>query len=213
MTKSKLTLGLLLASASCALATTSFISSSFNDNTGDYGSVVNNAGVLIPNGSGYAALGTFSANPVGLSQNALAAAFTAFASGSFGGAGVGNGAGAYSISASSVLPASANNTKAYLVYGNGATLATSTQYAIVDTGTTYPADPGGAGLQTVNLDLNNALINGSVVVGSKIAIVRSTGIENAGATPGASSLQLVPEPSSALMALFAGATLLVRRRR
>lgn len=94
-------------------------------------------------------------------------------------------------------PSQFNSKPLYFIIGNGATLATSTQFGIfkLTAGTAFPANVVPAGS-------TNALIpNGTAI----------TALEGAGSVNG-NTFVLVPEPSTALLGLL-GAVGLLRRRR
>jgi hypothetical protein len=101
-------------------------------------------------------------------------------------------------------PAAFNNNRIWFLLGNGLTGDTSTEFAIFTTalGTLFPADitqPGGPNI-TLSSVANIQVLNGA---GSAISV---------DSNPDIIQLQVIPEPSTALLGLI-GALGLLRRRR
>ncbi len=172
----------------------------------------------MPAGGGYAAIGSFAIDPAGLANPAaLAASFTAFASSTFGGADALNANGSYSFGANipNPTPAAVPGGQAiYVVYGNAATLAGSSQFAVVNINRPFPANPSDPGIVAYTTDLVANLASGTVVHGSLVPLVASPILDGAGLTKGNQSLRLaVPEPGVSLLSLGSIALLLIRRRR
>lgn len=207
--KSKLILGLLLASFSVAGAATINVGGVFSATSGLVG--VSASGSVLSAGGYYIAVGSFASVPTISSDYAnLEAAVDSmniFASltsptatgntqGTITGAFAGTGGGNASLY---------NGKQIYFVIGNGATRAASTDFAIFTSATNilFPADVTGSGTAAVSL----SSITNSVVLANG-------GSEDAAGTARDQirMVSAVPEPSAALLGAV-GALGLLRRRR
>lgn len=208
--KFNLTLGALACSIAMAHGAAS-VFTTFDEN-GNYTTVVDTSNALIPSGSGNVSLGRF----MTLSGDQLASAtlaqlvadFVPYSTGMFGGDPVLNSDGGFAVSSDAPIVPAFTGQAAYLVMGNGLTLATSSQYAIVEDGV-FPADPAPF-LTAFDGDLPTLYGTGIIRVGALVPIVESS-LTGEGLVPVANSLQLIPEPSS--LALLGLVGLLAFRRR
>ena len=154
------------------------------------------------------AVGTFETEPAANAPIAVAlAAFTEFtratvAANAAGGKIVAPGTGAIAATATAADAPKFNTKIAYMFIGNGATLAASTQYAVIKGSTPvwqFPADTTGA-----------ASFNAIAANFGAITTVVGTKIDNA---TGADSLRLVGVPEPTSMVLLVGSLALGLRRR
>ena len=176
--------------------------------------VVDNTGAPIALGSGFVAAGTFASVPGSIDE---VRSFTPFGDGNSAFAnniGVG---GFFDGNRSAPIPAGTTDApvgaSVYLVMGDGADLASSTDFAVFDPGLVFGTENAvGAGALDIIID-SDALTPDSLVYGTIITDV-DTGI----GVIFAEGIQLgegavIPEPSTSLLAALAGLALAARRRR
>ncbi len=207
--KSKLFLGLLLASFSAASAATINVGGVFSATSGLVG--VSASGSVLSDGGYYIGVGSFTSVPTISSDysnlGAAVASMNVFASltsptatgntkGTITGAFAATGGGNASLF---------NGKQIYFVIGNGSTVANSTDFAIFTTAnnTSFPADVTGSGTAAVTFS----------------SITNSVVLSNGGSEDAAGSardqikmVSAIPEASTALLGAI-GALGLLRRRR
>ncbi len=192
--------------------TVSFLNVASADNTAV--PVVDNTGAPIALGSGFVAAGTFAAAPTSKEEVLL---FTAFGDGNSAfsnSIGVG---GFFDGNRSAPIPAGTTDApvgaSVYLVIGDGADLASSTDFAVFDPGLVFGTENAvGAGALDIIID-SDALTADSLVYGT-IATNVDLGIGvtfDEGIQLGEGAV--IPEPSTSLLAALAGLALAARRRR
>ena len=176
--------------------------------------VVDNTGAPIALGSGFVAAGTFASVPGSIDE---VRSFTPFGDGNSAFAnniGVG---GFFDGNRSAPIPAGTTDApvgaSVYLVMGDGADLASSTDFAVFDPGLVFGTENAvGAGALDIIID-SDALTPDSLVYGTiatdvdlGIGVIFAEGIQlGEGA--------VIPEPSTSLLAALAGLALAARRRR
>ena len=176
--------------------------------------VVDNTGAPIALGSGFVAAGTFASVPGSIDE---VRSFTPFGDGNSAFAnniGVG---GFFDGNRSAPIPAGTTDApvgaSVYLVIGDGADLASSTDFAVFDPGLVFGTENAvGAGALDIIID-SDALTPDSLVYGTiatdvdlGIGVIFAEGIQlGEGA--------VIPEPSTSLLAALAGLALAARRRR
>ena len=176
--------------------------------------VVDNTGAPIALGSGFVAAGTFASVPGSIDE---VRSFTPFGDGnsafsnSIGVGGFFDGNRSAPIPAGTVdAPVGAS---VYLVIGDGADLASSTDFAVFDPGLVFGTENAvGAGALDIIIDsaalTPDSLVYGTIIedVDLEIGVIFAEGIQlGEGA--------VIPEPSTSLLAALAGLALAARRRR
>lgn len=168
------------------------------------------SGASLSAGGYYIGVGTFDAVPtIGSPTDLLAAVTTSFKE--FGNAtsptavGATQGKIAASITSIPATPADFNTKELYIVVGNAATKAASTEFAILRGTPTFnfPADTAAAGGTTYNMV---SAISFAPVAGAGTEVDNATGVDGV-------QLAAIPEPSAALLAAAVGVLGLARRRR
>ncbi len=175
------------------------------------------AGDLVPDGTGFVAVGSFTLGEAALAAAsdsaanyaAVAADFIAFGTGStFGVAGQG---GMFSAASTAPLPAgsSLEGLPIFLVAGNGADLASSNQLWMFRSGETFGADGGDAFSARIELDAEFPA--GQLLVGEPVPLA----LPGAGGVfDGSRMVAIIPEPGAgALLACGLVGAALRRRRR
>ena len=167
-------------------------------------SVVDNAGV--PVSAGYAAIGLFDEGALAnLTSGALSDAFTLF-DGAQGPLNNAPFSGTFSVQSAGGVPLDQANPFSgkpiYLVLGNGADLASSTQTAILKVGSFGNTEPT---LATVNVRAGD-------IAAADILWGDNTSFQFSG-RPTIALAPVIPEPSSSLLFGVAGLALLIRRKR
>lgn len=204
----------VMASGSLAFgAATTF--GTINDANFSNVTVADASGTLIANGAGYAAIGGFSiddATIAGANAGALAAAFTEYASTTFGGANAGNAEGIALANSGAIIPDSLNNASVYHVFGNAATLADSSEWAVVKSADTFIDDDPGSPVPAPFKSQISGIDASNVIAGSLIGGIDSATLVGLGAPGANNTVQLVPEASTAILSLL-GLGLIFRRRR
>ena len=168
-------------------------------------------GVLVPNGTGFVALGTFTisdaqisaapSSPTGRDQ--LSGDFIGL--GSSASFGVGGEGGLFS--SSFVAPINGGDPldgeSIFIVAGNGGSIASSDQLWVFKSGELFGTDPFNA-----ELELDAELATGAVLIGSPVNVL----VPSAGRNfEGSEMALMIPEPGS--MALIAFGTIALLRRR
>lgn len=176
--------------------------------------VVDNTGAPIALGSGFVAAGTFASVPGSIDE---VRSFTPFGDGnsafsnSIGVGGFFDGNRSAPIPAGTVdAPVGAS---VYLVIGDGADLASSTEFAVFDPGLVFGTENAvGAGALDIIIDSDaltpDSLVYGNIItdVDLEIGVTFAEGIQ-------LSNGAVIPEPSTSLLAALAGLALAARRRR
>lgn len=177
--------------------------------------VADAGGTLIANGAGYAAIGGFSIDDAAIASanaGALAAAFTEYASTTFGGVNAGNAEGIALANANAIIPDSLNDASVYHVFGNGSSLADSTEWAVVKSGDVFFDDDPGSPVPAPFKSQISGIDASNVIAGSLIPGIDSATLVGLGAPGANNTVQLVPEASTVLLSLL-GLGLIFRRRR
>jgi hypothetical protein len=192
--------------------TVSFLNIAAADNTAV--PVLDNTGVAIGLGSGFVAAGTFASVPGSIDE---VRSFTPFGDGASAFQNSVGAAGFFDNSRSAPIPQGTTDApvgaSVYLVMGDGADLASSTDFAVFDPGLVFGTENAvGAGALDIIID-SDALTPDSLVYGT-IATDVDLGIgvifdEAIQLGEGA----VIPEPSTSLLAALAGLALAARRRR
>lgn len=173
--------------------------------------VLDNTGAPIALGSGFVSAGTFATVPGSIDE---VRSFTPFGDGNTAfsnSIGVG---GFFDGNRSAPIPAGTTdapvNQSVYLVIGDGADLASSTDFAVFDPGLVFGTENAvGAGALDIIIDSDSltadSLVYGTIVnnVDTGIGVIFTEGIQ----------IGAVPEPSTSLLAALAGLALVARRRR
>jgi len=189
-----------------------------NFNAGDATAVpiVDNTGTPIPAGGGFIGAGTFATAPTSVTESRditlFGSGLNGFSNGLVGPDGV--LAGFFSNSFSDPIPEGTTTPpvgeRLYVVMGNGATLADSTQFAILDTGQTFGTE-NAAGSGGLDVILTSSSLNPeALAVGTVLESYDYTGVAT---FDEAIQLAPIPEPSTSLLAALAGLGLVARRRR
>lgn len=168
-----------------------------------------NGGAVLSGGGYYLSVGTFATEPTITDFATLLAAVSSFSSfaeltsPTAAGATQGSIVGSFT-STGGADPAVFNTKSIYMLVGNGATRAASTEWAIINTGVAFPANVTLSGSTPVTLSSINSFTT-LANAGTEIDIASGTGKDQ---------LQLVgvPEPSAALLGAI-GVLGLLRRRR
>lgn len=176
--------------------------------------ITDNAGAVLPSGAGSMsiAFGNFNAIDFNTANGAaVAAAFNQ--NGGDGGAnpafgGVFNttvGDAATSLNSSD----SFTGTNIFIVIGNAATFAGSTDFIVYDSGTAWPEE-----VAVVGASVTVETYSGSLLYGTTTNTSSAAGpFAYLNGTPGVTFGQAIPEPSSSLLFGAAGLALLIRRKR
>lgn len=192
--------------------TVSFLNIAAADNTAV--PVLDNTGAAIGLGSGFVAAGTFASVPGSIDE---VRSFTPFGDGNSVFQNSVGAAGFFDNSRSAPIPQGTVDApvgaSVYLVIGDGADLASSTDFAVFDPGLVFGTENAvGAGALdiTINSDTLTAdsLVYGTIVpnVNTGLGLVFDEAIQlGEGA--------VIPEPSTSLLAALAGLALAARRRR
>lgn len=173
--------------------------------------ILDNTGAPIALGSGFVSAGTFATVPGSIDE---VRSFTPFGDGNTAfsnSIGVG---GFFDGNRSAPIPAGTTdapvNQSVYLVIGDGADLASSTDFAVFDPGLVFGTENAvGAGALDIIIDSDSltadSLVYGTIVnnVDTGIGVIFTEGIQ----------IGAVPEPSTSLLAALAGLALVARRRR
>jgi hypothetical protein len=190
-----------------------------NDADFSHATVIDSSNSLVPNGTGYIGVGMFAglndAAIAALDSAGLAAAFTAYASSTFGGEGVGNSEGLVLAQSSAVIGDNFNNQSVYFLIGDQAGFAGSGKYAVVKENSVFPDDdPNSPVPLPVKWEIADVQ-EADILIGSFLApgVVSPTfdGLVGGSVKPRA-SVVLIPEPSAFIFSL-AGLALIFRRRR
>ena len=192
--------------------TVSFLNIAAADNTAV--PVLDNTGAAIGLGSGFVAAGTFASVPGSIDE---VRSFTPFGDGASAFQNSVGAAGFFDNSRSAPIPQGTTDApvgaSVYLVMGDGADLASSTDFAVFDPGLVFGTENAvGAGALDIIID-SDALTPDSLVYGTiatdvdlGIGVIFAEGIQlGEGA--------VIPEPSTSLLAALAGLALVARRRR
>jgi hypothetical protein len=177
--------------------------------------ILDNTGTPIAAGAGFIGAGTFAAAPDSLET---AKGLVPFGTGATGFTnGLGGEAGFFFNQFNAPIPFGTTDAPVgedlYIVFGNGSTLADSTQLAVFDAGQVFGTESaaGSGGNDVVILD--SALTPENLVFGNVandvdlgLGVIFSEGIQLSDGT-------VVPEPSTSLLAALAGLALAARRRR
>jgi hypothetical protein len=174
-------------------------------------------GNMVPDGSGFVAVGSFSLSDTQISAstasqanfNQLVSDFTSFGSSTnFGLAGEG---GLFSNSFTAPINGGSalDGQPIYLVGGNGADLASSDQLWVFHSGETFGAD--GVDPFSVRIELDAELPAGTTLVGTPISDVFLPSVENT--FDGTSMVGVIPEPGSLSLVVLGMGVALLRRRR
>ena len=211
-----------LATSAVLLSSSALYGANFSFNSvavdgSRYAPIINAAGDAVAAGSGFAAVGMFASDPAGRGIDAqLLSEFTAYASGSFGvDPGFGDPLpGSVGLAGGDVIDDAFNDETIYLVFGNGADLLSSDEFAIIDTGDTFfDDDPNAPAPMAFDVDLNAALANGTIDFGAPtqqgVPAVDALGVPNGGGI----QLAVVPEPGAATLSLLGLLMVAARRRR
>ena len=176
--------------------------------------VVDNTGAPIALGSGFVAAGTFASVPGSIDE---VRSFTPFGDGNSAFANSIGVGGFFDGNRSAPIPAGTTDApvgaSVYLVMGDGADLASSTDFAVFDPGLVFGTENAvGAGALDIIIDSDaltpDSLVYGTIVteVDTGIGVIFAEGIQlGEGA--------VIPEPSTSLLAALAGLALVARRRR
>jgi hypothetical protein len=174
--------------------------------------ILDNTGTPIAVGAGYVAIGTFSG---AVSVDTIATSFTAFGDAATGFANSLGVGGLYNLTSADSIPegtvGGVVGEQAYVVIGNAATLAGSSHFAVISTGSAFGTEDS-FGNGEINLGVNPGNIDSALLLGTKLndvdtglGVVFTNGIQ---LSDGAA----IPEPSTALLSLV-GLGFLARRRR
>jgi hypothetical protein len=219
----KYTLGILASLAMVATSQAVSLTVALDPSGGDVAggtarAIFDNSGAGLL--GGYVGYGTFPTafNPATDNGAALEAKFSVFGTtGLVSGRDIGGGniaAGTFAFGTSQAVgagnPLATQNI--WVVIGNAATLAASTQALIIDTGVQFGDDDPTPGIVSVDLQA----FGGTPIFGSS-SFAGGQFVLGVGTFPAASNSYqlrpLVPEPSSSLLFGFAGLALLIRRKR
>jgi hypothetical protein len=192
--------------------TVSFLNIAAADNTAV--PVLDNTGSAIGLGSGFVAAGTFASVPGSIDE---VRSFTPFGDGNSAFQNSVGAAGFFDNSRSAPIPQGTTDApvgaSVYLVMGDGADLASSTDFAVFDPGLVFGTENAvGAGALDIIINSDSltadSLVYGTIVtnVDTGLGLTFDEGIQlGEGA--------VIPEPSTSLLAALAGLALVARRRR
>ena len=192
--------------------TVSFLNIAAADNTAV--PVLDNTGAAIGLGSGFVAAGTFASVPGSIDE---VRSFTPFGDGNSAFQNSVGAAGFFDNSRSAPIPQGTTDApvgaSVYLVMGDGADLASSTDFAVFDPGLVFGTENAvGAGALDILISSDtltaDSLVYGTIVpnVDTGLGLVFDEAIQlGEGA--------VIPEPSTSLLAALAGLALAARRRR
>ena len=192
--------------------TVSFLNIAAADNTAV--PVLDNTGTAIGLGSGFVAAGTFASVPGSIDE---VRSFTPFGDGNSAFQNSVGAAGFFDNSRSAPIPQGTTDApvgaSVYLVMGDGADLASSTDFAVFDPGLVFGTENAvGAGALDIVINSDtltaDSLVYGTIVpnVDTGLGLVFDEAIQlGEGA--------VIPEPSTSLLAALAGLALAARRRR
>jgi len=186
--------------------------------------VVDNSGNLLGPGStipgnsnsvsssGVAAVGTFAISNAAIqgltSGSALVSAFTQFGTNTVAfGTQVAGFAGVFEGDVDGGDRAAVSGSNAYIVIGNGSSLATSSEFLVYDSGVVFSSVPL---ITPTNLSLNSAVLGSTLVIG---ALGNEQIDFGAGEVGAFSTVVLVPEPTSVTLIALGSFAFLLRRRR
>jgi hypothetical protein len=176
--------------------------------------VLDNTGAAIGLGSGFVAAGTFASVPGSIDE---VRSFTPFGDGASAFQNSVGAAGFFDNSRSAPIPQGTTDApvgaSVYLVMGDGADLASSTDFAVFDPGLVFGTENAvGAGALDIIITSDSltadSLVYGTIVpnVDTGLGLVFDEAIQlGEGA--------VIPEPSTSLLAALAGLALAARRRR
>ena len=176
--------------------------------------VLDNTGVAIGRGSGFVAAGTFASVPGSIDE---VRSFTPFGDGASAFQNSVGAGGFFDNSRSAPIPQGTTDApvgaSVYLVMGDGADLASSTDFAVFDPGLVFGTENAvGAGALDIIITSDtltaDSLVYGTIVpnVDTGLGLVFDEAIQlGEGA--------VIPEPSTSLLAALAGLALVARRRR
>ena len=192
--------------------TVSFLNIAAADNTAV--PVLDNTGAAIGLGSGFVAAGTFASVPGSIDE---VRSFTPFGDGNSAFQNSVGAAGFFDNSRSAPIPQGTTDApvgaSVYLVMGDGADLASSTDFAVFDPGLVFGTENAvGAGALDIVINSDtltaDSLVYGTIVpnIDTGLGLVFDEAIQlGEGA--------VIPEPSTSLLAALAGLALAARRRR
>lgn len=192
--------------------TVSFLNIAAADNTAV--PVLDNTGAAIGLGSGFVAAGTFASVPGSIDE---VRSFTPFGDGNSAFQNSVGAAGFFDNSRSAPIPQGTVDApvgaSVYLVMGDGADLASSTDFAVFDPGLVFGTENAvGAGALDIVINSDtltaDSLVYGTIVpnIDTGLGLVFDEAIQlGEGA--------VIPEPSTSLLAALAGLALAARRRR
>ena len=192
--------------------TVSFLNIAAADNTAV--PVLDNTGTAIGLGSGFVAAGTFASVPGSIDE---VRSFTPFGDGTSAFQNSVGAAGFFDNSRSAPIPQGTVDApvgaSVYLVMGDGADLASSTDFAVFDPGLVFGTE-NAVGAGALDIVINSDTLTADSLVYGTIVTNVDTGLgldfdEAIQLGEGA----VIPEPSTSLLAALAGLALAARRRR
>ena len=192
--------------------TVSFLNIAAADNTAV--PVLDNTGAAIGLGSGFVAAGTFASVPGSIDE---VRSFTPFGDGNSAFQNSVGAAGFFDNSRSAPIPQGTVDApvgaSVYLVMGDGADLASSTDFAVFDPGLVFGTE-NAVGAGALDIVINSDTLTADSLVYGTIVTNKDTGLglvfdEAIQLGEGA----VIPEPSTSLLAALAGLALAARRRR
>ena len=176
--------------------------------------VLDNTGAAIGLGSGFVAAGTFASVPGSIDE---VRSFTPFGDGNSAFQNSVGAAGFFDNSRSAPIPAGTTDApvgaSVYLVMGDGADLASSTDFAVFDPGLVFGTE-NAVGAGALDIVITSETLTADSLVYGTILTNRDTGL----GLVFEEAIQLgegvvIPEPSTSLLAALAGLALAGRRRR
>ena len=178
------------------------VSASFNEDTGMYTTVLDDAGERMPNQTGFVAIGAFLngvPETVGANPGAdLAAAFTLFSRGFFGGFSTNSTAGSFASTNTATIPDQLNGQPVYMVFGDRFNLDQSTKVAVVRTISNFDDEDTLQPFPVLfDVWLPDQDLAQQTVYGTAVDPVASPELEAIGLQNTAKSLQLVSGPATA----------------